>query len=53
MQKSKEKLLKDAAAVTVVTEGGGKNPVVVIDSEANSTLKKVVSDGKIYSSVDA
>ena len=52
-QKSKAKLLKDAAAVTVVTEGGGKNPVVVIDSEANSTLKKVVSDGKIYSSVDA
>lgn len=52
-QKSKEKLLKEAAAITVVSEQGAKNPAVtIIDSETNSTLKKVVSDGKIYNSVD-
>ncbi len=52
-QKSKEKLLKEAAAITVVSEQGAKNPAAtIIDSETNSTLKKVVSDGKIYNSVD-
>jgi hypothetical protein len=51
-QKSKEKLLQEAAALTIVTEQGGKNPITIIDSDLNSSSKKVTSDGKIYSSVE-
>lgn len=50
-QKSKEKLLQEAGAISIVTEQGGKNPVAIISSDLNSASKKVVSDGKVYSSV--
>ena len=51
-QKSKEKLLQEAAALTIVTEQGGKNPVSIIDSDLGLSSKKVTSDGKVYSSVE-
>ena len=51
-QKSKEKLLQEAAALTIVTEQGGKNPVAIIDSDLGLSSKKVTSDGKVYSSVE-
>ena len=51
-QKSKEKLLQEAGAISIVTEQGGKNPIAIIGSDLNSASKKVVSDGKVYSSVD-
>jgi potassium voltage-gated channel Shab-related subfamily B protein 1 len=51
-QKSKEKLLQEAGAISIVTEQGVKNPVAIIGSDLNSASKKVVSDGKVYSSVD-
>jgi Ion transport protein len=49
-KRSKENFLRDAVAMDIVTEQGGKNPNVA--SDVNSAAKKVVNDGKIYSSVE-
>ena len=49
-KRSKEGLLSSAAVIAIVTEQAGKNPNV--DTDQNSASKKVINDGKLYSSVE-
>ena len=51
-QRSKENLFSNVVDLAIVSEQEGKNPNVIVDSDLNSASKKVVNDGKVYSSVE-